>query len=143
MEQYYVVRAEALPEVFVKVAEAKRLLATGEAETINEATQRLGISRSAFYKYRDMIRPLRNMLEGRILTFQITLRDVAGLLSTVLSIFAQNNANILTIHQTIPTEGSAGVTVSADTSAMSCSADALLGQLMQTEGVLRAMLLAG
>lgn len=143
MERYYVVRAEALPEVFLKVAEAKRLLDAGEAATINEATQRTGISRSAFYKYRDMIRPLHNMLAGRILTFQMTLRDVAGLLSTVLSIFAQNGANILTIHQTIPTDGCAGVTVSADTAAISCTVESLLEQLQKTDGVLRAELLAG
>ena len=143
MEQYYVVKAAALPEIFLKVAEAKRLLETGEVATVNDAAQRSGISRSAFYKYRDMIRPLQNMLAGRILTFQMTLRDVAGLLSTVLSIFAQNGANILTINQTIPSDGCAGVTVSADTAAMRCTVETLLKTLRATEGVLRAELLAG
>ena len=143
MEQYYVVRAEALPEIFRKVAEAKRLLDTGEAGTIHEATRRTGISRSAYYKYRDTIRPLHNMLAGRVLTFQMTLRDVAGLLSAILSIFAKNGANILTIHQTIPTDGCAGVTVSADSAALVCTVEALLRQLRETEGVIRAELLAG
>lgn len=143
MEQYYVVKAEALPEIFLKVAEAKRLLDSGEAPTVNEATRRTGISRSAFYKYRDMIRPLHNMLAGRVLTYQMTLRDIAGLLSAVLAIFSQNGANILTIHQTIPSEGCAGVTVSADTAALGCPVGHLLEQLQAVPGVIRAELLAG
>ncbi len=143
MEQYYVVTAAALPEIFLKVAEAKQLLETGECATIHEATQRTGISRSAFYKYRDTIRPLQSMLAGRILTFQMTLRDVSGLLSDVLAIFARCGANILTINQTIPTSGCAGVTISADTAELRCTVEALLQTLRQTEGVLKAELLAG
>ena len=143
MEQYYVVTAAALPEIFLKVAEAKQLLETGECATIHEATQRTGISRSAFYKYRDTIRPLQSMLAGRILTFQMTLRDVSGLLSSVLAIFARCGANILTINQTIPTSGCAGVTISADTAELRCTVEALLQTLRQTEGVLKAELLAG
>ena len=143
MEQYYVVTAAALPEIFLKVAEAKQLLETGECATIHEATQRTGISRSAFYKYRDTIRPLQSMLAGRILTFQMTLRDVSGLLSSVLAIFARCGANILTINQTIPTSGCAGVTISADTAELRCTVEALLQTLRQNEGVLKAELLAG
>lgn len=143
MEQYYVVTGAALPEIFIKVAETTRLLETGEASTINEATQRTGISRSAFYKYRDTVRPLQNMLGGRILTFQMTLRDVSGLLSSVLTIFAQYGANILTINQTIPSNGCAGVTVSADTAKLRCTLDTLLATLRATNGVLKADLLAG
>ena len=143
MEQYYVVTASALPEIFLKVAETKRLLDTGEASTINEATQRTGISRSAFYKYRDTVHPLQNLLAGRILTFQMTLRDVSGLLSRVLTAFADAGANILTINQTIPTGGCAGVTVSADTAMLRCTVEGLLSSLRGIEGVLKAELLAG
>ena len=143
MEQYYVVTASALPEIFLKVAEAKRLLDTGEATTIHEATQRTGISRSAFYKYRDTVRPLQNLLAGRILTFQMTLRDVAGLLSRVLAAFAEAGANILTINQTIPTGGCAGVTISADTQELRCTVEGLLSSLRAIDGVLKAELLAG
>ena len=143
MEQYYVVTGAALPEIFIKVAEAKRLLDTGEALTIHEATQRAGISRSAFYKYRDTVRPLQSMLAGRILTFQMTLRDVSGLLNTVLTLFAQYGANILTINQTIPLGGCAGVTVSADTAKLCCTVETLLKALQSTDGVLKAELLAG
>lgn len=146
MEQkqtYYIVEASALPEVYLKAAEAKRLLETGEVQTVNEATLRTGISRSAFYKYRDTVKPLQNMMAGRILTFQMTLRDIAGLLSTILTIFAQNGANILTIHQTIPTNGCAAVTISAETTMMKVPVETLLLSVRNTDGVVRAELLAG
>ena len=85
--KYYIVEASALPEVFVKVAEAKRLLATGEASTVNEATRMTDISRSAFYKYRDSVLPFQNMANGRIITFQFLIQDEPGLLANMLDIF--------------------------------------------------------
>ena len=78
--QYYIVEASALPEIFLKVAETKRLLSTGEASTVNEATRITNISRSAFYKYRDAVLPFQNMMTGRIITFQFLLHDEPGLL---------------------------------------------------------------
>ena len=118
LPKYYIVEAQALPEVFLKVAEAKWLLVTGEVATVNDAARATGISRSAFYKYRDSISPFQNLMAGRILTFQFILRDVTGLLSSILTIFAQFGANILTINQTIPTNGCASVTISAETTNM-------------------------
>ncbi len=143
LPKYYIVEAQALPEVFLKVAETKWLLETGEATTVNEATRITGISRSAFYKYRDSITPFQNLMAGRILTFHLLLRDVTGLLSSILSIFAQFGANILTINQTIPTNGAAAVTVSAETNAMQQNAEALLRELRRLQGVLKAEILAG
>lgn len=140
---YYIVEAKALPEVFLKVAEAKWLLETGEVGTVNEATRATGISRSAFYKYRDAIAPFQNLMAGRILTFHFLLRDVTGLLSSILSIFAQFGANILTINQTIPTGGSASVTISAETTGMERGAEELLRALSRMDGVLKAEILAG
>ena len=96
--KYYIVEASALPTVFLKVAEAKRLLSTGEASTVNEATQMTDISRSAFYKYRDAVLPFQNMMTGRIITLQLLLHDEKGLLSSILSIFADRKANIITIN---------------------------------------------
>ena len=101
MPKYYIVEASALPEVFLKVAEAKRLLESGEATTVGEATKLTGISRSAFYKYRDVMTPFQNLMAGRIITFQLTLKDRTGVLSGILSIFAYNGANILTINQKV------------------------------------------
>ena len=94
--QYYIVEAAALPEIFRKVAEAKRMLETGETDKVNEAAKAVGISRSAFYKYRDTIAPFQNMMAGRIITFQLMLKHKAGILSEILSIFANCGANILT-----------------------------------------------
>jgi len=141
--KYYLVEASALPEVFLKVAEAKRLLETGEVSTVNEATRLMDISRSAFYKYRDSIFPFQNMMAGRIITFQMILRDVPGLLSTILTIFAQCGANILTINQTIPTNDCASVTISAETTGLVCPVEELLRQIGSQNGVVRADILAG
>ena len=125
LPKYYIVEAQALPEVFLKVAEAKWLLETGEVATVDDAARATGISRSAFYKYRDSISPFQNLMAGRILTFQLLLRDMTGLLSSILTIFAQFGANILTINQAIPTNGCASVTISAETSGISRSATSL------------------
>ena len=141
--KYYIVEASALPEVFLKVAEAKRLLSTGEVDTVNEAARITGISRSAFYKYRDAVMPFQNMMTGRILTFQLRLHDTPGVLSGLLKTFAQFEANILTINQTIPSGGCALVTISAETMNMTVSADELLRVLGHTQGVIKAEVLAG
>lgn len=143
LPKYYIVEAEALPEVFLKVAEAKWLLQTGQVSTVNEATRATGISRSAFYKYRDSIMPFQNMMAGRILSFQFLLRDERGLLSSILTIFAQFGANILTIHQTVPTGGSASVSISAETSQMDQTVEKLLHEVEKVPGVLNAHILAG
>ena len=143
MPKYFIVEARALPEVFRKVAEAKWLLENGEVATVGEATKATDISRSAFYKYRDSIAPFENLMAGRILTFQLILRDVSGLLSAILSVFAQYGANILTINQTIPSNGTASVTVSAETNGVSKGVEALLRALAAMQGVLKAEILAG
>ena len=141
--QYYIVEASALPEVFLKVAEAKRLLSTGGAATVNEATQKLGISRSAFYKYRDAVRPFHNTTASRIITFQFLLFDKKGLLSELLMILADRKVNVQTINSIMPSDGAAVVTISADTSDLSISLDELLKETSQLEGVIKAEVLAG
>ena len=113
--KYFIVEAAALPEIFLKVAEAKRLLETGEVDTVNLAAQTAGISRSAFYKYKDAVRPFNDMLHGRIVTVQSLLKDEPGVLSSVLNIFAQSGGNILTINQGIPSNGCAVVSVGLET----------------------------
>ena len=141
--KYYIVAAEALPEIFIKVAEAKRMLQVGEATTVGEAARLTGISRSAFYKYKDAVQPFQDMKSGHIITFYALLKDNPGVLSHYLSIFASSGANILTINQTIPTNGCAGVTVSAETSEMSESLDAMIARVRGAEGVLKFEILAG
>ena len=141
--KYYIVEASALPEIFLRVAEAKRLLSVGEALTVNDAAKMTGISRSAFYKYRDTVLPFQNMMTGRILTFQLLLHDEPGMLSGILKTFAEFSANILTINQTIPVSGMASVTISAETTELLCPVEELLKQLAEQPGVYRAEILAG
>lgn len=142
-KKYYLVSAEALPEVFIKVAEAKRMLQVGEADTVGETARLVGISRSAFYKYKDAVQPFQNMRAGHIITFYALLKDIPGVLSNYLSIFANSGANILTINQTIPTNGCAGVTISAETSDMVEGLEELMARASSAEGVLKFEIMAG
>ena len=141
--KYYIVEASALPEVFLKVVEAKRLLDTGKVTTVNEAARITGISRSAFYKYRDAVMPFQNMMTGRIITFQLLIHDAPGMLSNLLNAFADSHVNILTINSIVPTNGCAVVTISAETINMTIPLEELLQQLRHNEGVIKAEILAG
>ena len=141
--KYYIVAADALPEIFVKVAEAKRMMQTGEAGTVGEATKLAGISRSAFYKYKDSVQPFNDLKAEHIITFYAMLKDVAGVLSSVLAVFAASGANILTINQTIPTNGCAAVTISAETSEMGESLEQLFSDVGAVAGVVKFEILAG
>ena len=141
--KYYIIEASVLPEVFLKVAEAKRLLSTGEASTVNEATRMTDISRSAFYTYRDAVLPFQNMMTGRVITFQFLLHDQPGMLSSILNTFAERKANILTINSIVPTNGCAVVTISAETMDLTVQLEDLLRELGQIPGVIKAEVLAG
>ena len=141
--KYFIVEAEKLPEVFIKVVEAKRMLELREVSTINEAAQRVGISRSAFYKYKDFVSPFQDMSRGHLVTFNLELLDRQGVLSSVLAIFAENGANILTINQSIPTSGVAPVTITAATENMQTTMEAFMAALKAAEGIIRVHLMAG
>ena len=141
--KFYIVAADALPEIFIKVAEAKRLLETGEETTVNRAAQAVGISRSAYYKYKDAVRPFNDMLHGRIVTFQTMLKDEPGILSGLLNVFAGTGVNILTINQNIPVNGCAVVTITAETSALQRSLEDMLNAAAGSPGVLKCEILAG
>ena len=141
--RYYLVEESALPEVFLKVAETKRLLSTGEASTVNEATRMTDISRSAFYKYRDSIMPFQSVMTGRIVTFQLLVHDEPGQLSEILNLFAEIKANITTINSIVPTNGTAVVTISAETIDLTITLEALMNRLSAIQGVLKADVLAG
>lgn len=143
LPKYFIVEADAMPEIFRKVAQAKSLLETGEEATINGAARAVGISRSAYYKYKDAVRPFQDMLHGRIVTFQILLKDEPGVLSGVLNVFGGRGGNILTINQSIPANGCAVVTVSAQTSAVDMTVETLLDAVRAQAGVLKCEILAG
>lgn len=110
--QFYLVNPKALPEVFEKVMQAKTLLNHGQAKTSCEACQKAGLSRSAFYKYKDMIFPYEDQTGRQIITLGMTLMDEPGVLSGVLAALYQSKANLLTVNQNIPNDGLANVTVS-------------------------------
>ncbi|WP_177975723.1 ACT domain-containing protein [Eubacterium sp.] len=112
--KYFVLKKKAVPEVLLKVVEAKRLLDSGKAASVQEAAENVGISRSSFYKYKDDIFPFHDNAKGKTITMVIQLDDEPGLLSVVLRIVADYHANILTIHQSIPVNGIASLTLSVD-----------------------------
>ena len=141
--KYFIVEARAMPEIFRKVAEAKRLLETGEEKTVNAAAQAVEISRSAFYKYKDAVRPFNDMLHGRIVTFQVLLKDEPGVLSGALNVLAGTGMNILTINQSIPSNGCAVVTMTAETSALQDSLEEVLDSLSAGPEVIKCEILAG
>ena len=132
---YYVVKKKAVPEVLLKVVEAKRLLDAEKVMTVQEATEQVGISRSSFYKYKDDIFPFHDHSRGRTFTMMIQLEDEPGLLSSLLNCVAEYHANILTIHQAIPVNGMASVTLSVEILNITKDVSALISALEQTQGV--------
>lgn len=112
--KYFVVKQKAVPEVLLKVVEAKKLLESERVMTVQEATERVGISRSSFYKYKEDIFPFYDNTKGKTVTFVVQMDDEQGLLSDLLHIVAVYKANILTIHQSIPVNGVATLTLSVE-----------------------------
>ena len=112
--KYYVIKERAIPEVLLKVVMAKRLLESGKQKSVQEATEMVGISRSSFYKYKDDIFEFHDSMTGRTITLMVILDDEPGNLSVILKAIADYHANILTIHQSIPVNGIASLTISID-----------------------------
>ncbi|MCD8018590.1 MAG: ACT domain-containing protein [Clostridiales bacterium] len=110
--KYYMVRNRALPEVLLKVAQVNNLLSAGKVKTIREAIDMVGISRSSYYKYKDDIFPIHEKIQGKTITFVMEMEDRPGLLSNVLRVVAECNANVLSIHQSIPVNHIAMITLS-------------------------------
>ncbi len=143
MSEYYLVKKKAVPEVLLKVVEAKRLLETKKAATVQEAADLMGISRSSFYKYRDDIYLFHENARGRTITFVLEMNDEPGLLSDVLKIVAEHRANILTIHQSLPAKGTASTTISVDVRPDTGNVTEMLSLIEQKEGVLEMRILGG
>lgn len=141
--KYYIVQDTALPEVLIKCVKAKSYIDSGKARTVEEACSMADMSRSAFYKYKDLISPFNDMSLGHIITFSMMLLDEPGVLSRILAHFASYSANILTIYQTIPGGGRAPVTISAETNGMTTDIDTFIELAMKIEGVISFKPLAG
>lgn len=133
--KYFLVKQKAVPEVLLKVVEAKRLLESERAITVQEATEKVGISRSSFYKYKDDIFPFHDNAKGRTITMMVQLDDEPGLLSLVLRIVADYHANILTIHQSIPVNGIASLTLSVEVLSDTGDISQMVETIEQQQGI--------
>ena len=142
-KNFYIVDKSVLPEIFLKVMDVKNLLESKKEKTVQDAVNRVGISRSAFYKYRDSVLPFENMMSGRIITFQFLLHDRPGLLAEMLDVFPECNCNIQTINSIVPINGTAVLTISAETMDLSVPLEELLRRLRAFPGVIKAEVLAG
>lgn len=134
-DKYFVVKQKALPEVLLKVVEAKRLLDSEKVMTVQEATEAVDISRSSFYKYKDDIFPFHENARGKTITFIMQIEDTPGLLSNVLGLIADYHANILTIHQTIPINGVASLTMSVEILSISGDSSEMIEKIEAQTGV--------
>ena len=141
--KYYLVSAAVLPDVILRAAQVNRMMEAHEAETVEAAARAVGISRSAYYKYKDTVRPFFDMKSDRIITFQAILKDVSGVLSRVLAVFATSGANILTINQSVPVNGCAAVNISAEVSGLAEEPEQLISNVRALEGVIKFEILAG
>ncbi|MGE5613882.1 MAG: ACT domain-containing protein [Bacillota bacterium] len=139
---YLLVDSVVLPDVFLKVIEAKRILSTGRTKTVNEAVKEAGLSRSAFYKYKDFVFPFYETSRGRVITLFFVVEDFSGILSSIISRIAQAKANIVTINQNIPINGLADVTISIETAGMTMDIGELMESIGEIEGVRRKEILA-
>ena len=132
--KYYVVKQKALPEVLLKVAQVNKIIET-KRMSIAEATESVGISRSSYYKYKDDIFPFRDNVKGKTITFVLSMDDEPGILSVVLKTIAEYKANLLTIHQTIPVNGVASLTLSVDILPTTGDSAKMIAQIEQLSGV--------
>ena len=140
--KYYVVKKRAVPEVLLKVVEAKRLIDSERAATVQEATDKVGISRSSFYKYKDDIFPFHDNAKGKTITFMLQMDDEPGLLSDVLHKVADFHANILTIHQSIPINGIASLTLSVEVLPSTGDVSEMIEQIEKHTGIQYLKILA-
>ncbi|MFG0212746.1 ACT domain-containing protein [Brevibacillus porteri] len=139
-EKFYLIRSDILPESIAKTIEAKKMLESGEVDTVNEAVERVGLSRSAFYKYKDGIFPFNSMMSEKIMTFTFSLDHMSGYLSKVLTYVADQGGNVLTINQTIPLQGIATISMSVDMAGLRVSSTEFLDNLQLIPGVRKAMI---
>lgn len=139
---YFLVDSTALPEVFSKVIEVKKILSMGRIKTVNDAVREVGMSRSAYYKYRDFVFPFYETSRGRVITLFFVVEDFSGILSSIINKIAQAKASIITINQNVPINGLADVTISIETTGMTNDIRELMENIGQIEGVRRQEILA-
>ncbi len=139
-DPFYLIRRSHLPEVIRKTVEVTELLQRRSDLNILDAVEQIGISRSAYYKYKDVVKPFYSAVHGHIVTVAMTLRHIPGVLSEVLNTFSRSHANILTINQSLPLQGVATVIVSTETRDMPVEIDVVLENLRHVTGVEQVMI---
>jgi chorismate mutase len=139
---YFLVNSTVLPEVFSKVIEVKKILSRGTIKAINEAVKEAGISRSAYYKYKDFVFPFYETSRGKVITLFFVVENFSGILSSIIRQIALAKANVLTINQNIPINGLADVTISIETAGMCIDLEKMMDSISGIEGVRRQEILA-
>jgi chorismate mutase len=139
--EFYIVRARAVPEVLRGVAKANQLLASGKARTVNEAAELSGISRSSYYKFKDDIEEFHDSVSGMNITLSCEISDETGILASLLGIISGCNANILTIHQSIPISGVADLSISLQIRDNTDDISQMIGKIETLSGVRRVRIM--
>ncbi|MBQ7624657.1 MAG: ACT domain-containing protein [Clostridia bacterium] len=142
-ERFFIVSERALPRGLLQVCEVREKLISGKAKNVSEAVKQVGISRSEYYRYRDCIEPYAREYKDNIITLQAVLTDKAGVLSSFLNAVARVGANVLTVNQSIPIDGAAGITLSVNTADMRVKRETLMKRLLTIDGVISAQILQG
>ena len=140
--RFYIVKEEIMPDIFKKTIKAKELLKSGKAKTVNEATDAVGMSRSAYYKYKDYIFPFYEASMGKIVTISFVLEHMPGVLSSILDEIAKARGNILTINQNIPVQNMANVTISFETGNLNKNVEELLAIINKKDCVHKLEIIA-
>lgn len=141
--KYIVVDTSVLPEIFEKVLEVKKLVANQSERSFSSACKTVGISRSAFYKYRDFVFAYDDKMTQKIINLSLILRDQAGILSSALTVLYEMQANILTVNQNIPADGVAAVSISLKMKEQSADPRTITHALKELDGVVSVKLLSG
>lgn len=139
---YFIVKKKAMPDIYLKVVQAKKMLESAKVMTVQEAINTVGISRSSFYKYKDMIFPFYENTRGKIITITLNMDDEPGLLAIVLQTIANYRANILTIHQSIPINGVASISISIEVLTDTGNIEEMINSIESKKGIHQIKILA-
>lgn len=139
---YLLVDTKVLPEVFLKIIEVKKILSLGAVKSVNDAVNQVGISRSAYYKYKDCVFPFYETTRGKVVTLFFVVEDFSGILASIINKIADAKGNILTINQNIPINSLADITISIETKGMVKDINGLMNDIAQVEGVRRQEILS-
>ena len=140
-DKFYLVQEDILPEAIKKTIKVKEILKLGEAKTINEAVERMDLSRSAYYKYKDYVFPFYEIAQGKIVSITVSMSNDPGMLSSILRAIAESNGSILTINQDIPLQGIANVTIAFETKDLSTTLEECLDNIRSIRGILKVEIL--